>query len=295
MRDIHAELTDRIVAALEQGVQPWFQPWRSNTHRAGPVSRPLRENGEGYRGVNVLLLWIAAETKGYGNPFWMTYRKAQELGGQVRGGEQGSQIIVFKPGKGIDKETGEEIATAYFGTATVFNCEQIDNLPEKYHSKAPEPVEPLAPHARNAVADAFIANLAIDLRHGGGRAYYSPSQDYVQLPNFKDFHTADDYYCTAGHEAIHWTKAEKRLNRELGMKQWGDEGYAVEELVAELGSVYLAADLGIAPQPRADHASYIAVWLKVLKQDKKAIFSAAAHADRAVTYLHGLQPKSEQA
>jgi antirestriction protein ArdC len=113
------------------------------------------------------------------------------------------------------------------------------------------------------------------------------------LPLFESFRDAESYYATLLHELTHWTRHEKRLNREFGRKRWGDSGYAAEELVAELGAAFLCADLGVTPEPREDHAAYLASWLEVLKSDKRAIFTAAAHAQRAADFLHGLQPKAE--
>jgi antirestriction protein ArdC len=115
------------------------------------------------------------------------------------------------------------------------------------------------------------------------------------MPPFETFRDAESYYATLAHECTHWTKHETRLNRDFGRKRWGDEGYAAEELVAELGSAFLCADLGLTPEPRADHASYIENWLRVLRNDKRAIFTAAGHAERAAAFLHGLQPKTETA
>lgn len=283
MRDDYAILTDKIVKSLEAGVKPWFAPWNG-----GEVSRPLRATGESYRGINVLVLWMTAEEKGYTNPYWMTYRQAQEYGAHVRKGEKGTAIVFASPVTATDKATGDERSYSIMKWYTVFNCDQIEGLPEKYHPAKPEP---RAEAERIETADTFFASLGMDLRHGGSRAFYNPEGDYVQLPNFEDFKTPEGYYCTEGHESVHWTKHEKRLDRDLGKKRWGDEGYAMEELVAELGSVFLAADLGIAATPRDDHASYIASWLKVLKHDKRAIISAASYAERAVGYLHKLQAK----
>jgi antirestriction protein ArdC len=128
------------------------------------------------------------------------------------------------------------------------------------------------------------------IAHGGARAFYVPSADRIQMPPFESFRDACAYYATLIHELTHWTKHASRLNRDFGRKRFGDQGYAMEELVAELGAAFLCADLSLSPEPREEHASYIATWLKVLKQDRRAIFSAAAHAQRAADYLHGLQP-----
>lgn len=129
-----------------------------------------------------------------------------------------------------------------------------------------------------------------DIREGADRAFYHPRLDFIQLPPFSAFVSAEAHATTLGHECIHWTMHSKRLDRDLGGAKWGDEGYAREELVAELGSVFLAADLGLAIEPREDHAAYIAHWLKVVKNDKRAIVSMAAHAERAVAFLHAQQP-----
>jgi antirestriction protein ArdC len=163
-------------------------------------------------------------------------------------------------------------------------------LPPHFTAPAAPTLDPVA---RIAHAESFFAATGADIRHGGNQAYYVPSRDFVQMPPFETFKDAESYYATLGHECCHWTRHEKRLHRDFGRKRWGDEGYAAEELVAELGAAFLCADLAITPEPRADHASYIASWLDVLKNDKRAIFTAAAHAQRAADYLHGLQQPAE--
>ena len=127
---------------------------------------------------------------------------------------------------------------------------------------------------------------------GGNRAFYSPDRDIVQMPKLEAFRDGESYYATLAHEMTHWTRHESRLNRDLGRKRFADAGYAMEELVAEIGAAFLCADLGITPETRDDHAAYIASWLKVLKDDKRAIFTAASHAQKAADYLHGLQPQT---
>jgi antirestriction protein ArdC len=146
---------------------------------------------------------------------------------------------------------------------------------------------------RIEAADSFFAATGADIRHGGNRAYYAEGPDYVQMPPFETFVDAESHAATLAHELTHWTKHPKRLDRDMGRVKWGDEGYAREELVAELGAAFLSADLGITPEVRPDHAAYIASWLKVLRDDRRFIFTAAAHAQRAADYLHGLQPTAE--
>lgn len=153
----------------------------------------------------------------------------------------------------------------------------------------PAPPPTLSALERIEAGEAFAARTHAIVRHGGNRAYYSVSTDHVQLPPFETFRDSESYYATLLHELTHWTKHESRLNREFGRKRWGDEGYAAEELVAELGAAFLCADLGITPEPREDHAAYLASWLTVLKNDKRAIFTAAAYAQKAADFLNGMQ------
>ena len=290
--DIYARITDRIVADLEKGVRPWMQPWRSG-NGSGVVTRPLRHNGLPYSGMNVLLLWSEAAARGFVSPIWMTFKQAIELGGAVRKGETGSTVVFasrFKTtetdasGDAIDREI------PFLKSYTVFNAEQIDSLPAQERGQ-PALFDPIA---RTDHADRFFAQTGAVIRHGGDRAYYSPATDHIQMPAFATFRDGGSYIATLSHEATHWTAAPHRANRDLSRYGKDRSERAREELIAELGSCFLCADLGIAPElePRPDHASYLASWLEVLSSDKRFIFAAAAHAQRAVAYLHGLQPQT---
>lgn len=294
-KDIYSRVTDKIVSELENGVRPWTKPWNAE-HAAGRITRPLRHNCQPYNGINVLMLWSAAVDSGYSAPIWMTYRQATELDAQVRKGEKGELVVYANKivRTETDESTGEEIdqTIPFMKGYTVFNVEQIDGLPEHYYQFA-EPV--LDPVQRIEHAERFFTSTQAQVRHGGNRAYFSLTADRIQMPPFESFIDAESYYATLAHEMTHWTRHPDRLDRDFGRKRWGDEGYAREELVAELGSAFLACDLEFAPEPRDDHASYLESWLKVLKEDKRAIFQAAAHAQRAVDYLHDLQPDSEVA
>ena len=283
--DVYEKVTARIIADLEQGERTWTRPWNAG-HAAGRITRPLRHNGQPYQGINVLMLWSAALAAGYSAPLWMTYRQAQDLGGQVRKGETGSLVVYASTitRTGTDEASGEEVEQdiPFMKGYTVFNVEQIEGLPAHYNV----PVTPrLDPVERIARADAFFAATGADIHHGGNRAFYAVGSDHVQMPPFEAFRDAESYYSTLAHECTHWTLHPSRLDRSFGRKRWGDEGYAMEELVAELGAAFLSADLDLTPEPRSDHAAYIASWLKVLKTDKRAIFTAAAHAQRAASYL----------
>lgn len=247
-------------------------------------------NLQPYNGINVLMLWSAAVERDYNAPIWMTYRQATELGAHVRKGETG-ELVVYADTitrTETDADTGEdaEHTIAFMKGYTVFNVEQIDGLPAHFTQLA-QPV--LDPVKRIEQAERFFAATKATIRHGGNQAYYAVATDRIQMPPFESFRDAESYYATLAHETTHWTRHPSRLDRDLGRKRRGDEGYAREELVAELGSAFLAADLGIVLEPRDDHAAYIESWLKVLKQDKRAIFTAAAHAQRAADFLHGLQ------
>jgi len=287
--DVYTRITDKIIADLEQGVRPWMKPWNAE-HAAGRITKPLRHNAQPYNGINILMLWSAAVAEGYSAPFWMTFRQAKELGGHVRKGEKGELVVYANTitRTEADEKTGEEIEQVipFMKGYTVFNVEQIDGLPAHYYHLA-EPV--LDPVQRIEHAEEFFAGTGADIRSGGNQAYYAMGSDHIQMPPFEAFRDAESYYATLAHEMTHWTRHPSRLDRDFGRKRFGDEGYATEELVAELGSAFLAADLGIELEPREDHSAYIESWLKALRNDKRAIFHAAAHAQRAADFLHGLQ------
>ena len=290
-RDVYQEVTNAIIDRLESGsVAPWHQPWKAG-HAAGPVSRPLRHNGQPYQGVNVLVLWIAAEAAGHASPYWLTFKQAQELGGHVRKGQRGTTVVyasTFKKTEERADGTTADRSIPFLKSYTVFNANQCDNLPAHYTAMAPPPtghVDPLP-----AVLQ-FAANTAADIREGGTRAAYTPTGDFVMMPPAATFESAETHASTLVHELAHWTGHTTRLDRGLAQaNRFGDDAYAAEELVAELAAAFLAADLGFEPVPADDHAAYLASWLRVLKSDKRAIFTAASAASRAAAYLHSLQP-----
>lgn len=291
--DVYQTVTDKIIADLEKGELTWLKPWSAG-NMDGRIIKPLRHNGIAYSGINVLMLWGAAMEQGFISPYWMTYKQAKELGAHVRKGERGNPVVYANTITKTDEQddgTEEERTIPFMKAYTVFNVEQIEDLPAHYYVK-PEPV--IDPAERIEHADAFFAKLGADIRHGGNQAYYSSGTDLVQMPVFECFRSPEAYYATLAHELTHWTKHKSRLDREFGRKKWGDEGYAREELVAELGAAFLCADLALTPEPGTDHAAYIQSWLKVLKEDKRAIFSAAAHAQKAADFLHGPQEQAQE-
>lgn len=290
--DIYEKITSQIVSELEKGVRPWFKPW-SVEHAAGRIMRPLRGDGVPYKGINVLMLWSAAIDKGYVSPTWMTYRQAVELKAHIRKAEQGSLVVyadkIIRSEK--DAATGEasETAIPFMKGYTVFNTEQIEGLPERFYAK-PQPYTQSV--QRMAHVEEFFAATGATIHHGGNMAYYNVSQDQVQMPPIEAFRDRESYYATLAHEVTHWTRHASRLDRSFGRKRFGDDGYAMEELVAELGSAFLSADLELTPEVRDEHAAYIGSWMKILKNDTRAIFSAASHAQRAADFLHGLQNRA---
>ncbi len=286
--DIYNKVTNKIIADLEHGNLTWLQPWQSE-HAAGHISKPLRAEGKPYRGINVLMLWASAMEYGFNCPLWMTYKQAAELGGQVRKGEKGSLVVYansFTKAGTDDKGDDVETTIPFMKGYMVFNAEQVDGLDSHFYAT----IAPInKDNNRMDSAEKFFAATNANIQHGGSQAYYRPSQDIIRMPDFQAFRDGESYYATLAHEMTHWTRHESRLNRDLGRKRFADAGYAMEELVAEIGAAFLCADLGITPETREDHAAYVASWLKVLKNDKKAIFTAASHAQKAIDHLHSYQ------
>jgi antirestriction protein ArdC len=289
--NVYERITAQIVSELEKGIRPWLRPWNVE-HASGRIVRPNRVNGVNYRGINVLMLWAAAAERGYSSPTWMTFKQASERGGNVRKGEKGCLVVYANTvtRTEVDPDTGEqqERDIPFMKGFTVFNAEQVEGLPTHFYAQT----ELVADQVRRIeTAETFFANTGAKIGNGGNRAYFSSLEDRIQMPPFQAFKQPEAYYATLAHEMTHWTKTAARLDRDFGRKRFGDSGCAMEELVAELGAAFLCADLGLSPEPRDEHAAYLGHWLKVLKADKRAIFSAAAHAQRAADFLERLQPK----
>lgn len=272
IENIHQQVTDAIIASLEAGVRPWSRTWTMTG-----TGRHLRENGQPYQGINTLILAMTGRPAGH----WFTYKQAEALGAQVRRGEKSTAVVFFKPLQVADKENPDSTKTIpLLRTYNVFHQDQIDNLPAKYAQPAPV----LAPVERDAEADRVFAATGAKINHGGDKAYYVPSADYVQMPHAEQFHDMTAYYGTLAHELVHWTGNKSRLDRKFGTAH-GTKDYAREELVAEMGAAFICAALGLESEPRPDHASYLASWLAVLREDNKAIFAAAAAAQKAASFV----------
>jgi len=286
----YQQVTDRIIAMLEAGTRPWSQPWGA----PGGNGRPLRHDGVPYRGANTLNLWAAAMARDFQARHWMTYKRAGELGGHVKKGAKSELAFYVGTVTRTEERNGEEVdrTIPFLKSYCVFNADEIEGLPAQYYAKpAPRLIDDAA---RIPAVDRWIALTGATITYGGGRAFYQPSADRICMPEFSSFDSAARFYSTAAHELAHWTAAEKRLDRLKG-KIFGDPDYAFEELVAELSAAYVCADLGISGEPREDHASYIASWLRALRNDNRNIFRAASYAEKAAAYLHGLQGSEQVA
>jgi antirestriction protein ArdC len=249
-RDLHQEITARIVARLKAGVVPWRQPWSGKGHGVMPRNAGT---SRAYSGANVILLWSRAEESGFSDPRWLTFNQAREAGGTVRKGEKGETVIyVSKIVK--TNNNGSKRIIPFLKGYTVFNVAQCDNLPAKIAD--PDAAQRVVnPNTRDEIADAFMSATGATVRHGEARAYYQPLGDFVNMPPFETFTGASSYYGVAFHELGHWTGSAKRLDRTFG-KRFGDQAYSAEELVAELTSAFLCAEFGF-DNDGAD-AAYIA-------------------------------------
>jgi antirestriction protein ArdC len=271
--DFRQEVTDEVIKLIEAGTAPWMKPWQ--TGEIAAAYNPTTDNH--YRGGNIIALMCASLRKGYRDPRWMTYRQAAEKGWQVRKGEKASLIEFYKDEIHEDKETGDKKLKITVRRYPVFNAQQIDGIPEL---KLPKKENFEAIEAGERVMNKSGAVI----KYGGDRAYYDTVLDYIQLPKKETFYNAALFYSTACHELAHWTGHKSRLNRATLMCDRSSEGYAREELVAEIASLFLSAETGLPFDP-SQHAAYITSWLRALKRDKNEIFRAASAASKAADYL----------
>jgi antirestriction protein ArdC len=282
--DLYTRITAEIIAAIEAGAGEFKMPWH---HTGTSIARPTNiASGKGYRGVNILALWVAAEIARYENGVWGTYRQWQALEAQVRKGERGTTVVLWKqsrPDSDNDDDENRPTRRIFARAFTVFNVAQVDGY-------QPEPVALLPERERVARAEAFIGNLGIETVFGGPNAFYRPATDTVHMPDFGYFHEAAGFYGSWIHETGHASGAKHRLDRDLSGR-FGSASYALEEISVEILSGMILADLGIAHHPRPDHAAYVASWLRVLKDDPRAIFTAASKAQQAADWMHARQPQ----
>ncbi|ARQ01023.1 MAG: DUF1738 domain-containing protein [Rhizobiales bacterium] len=285
---LYDEITDKIIAELEAGRVPWVQPWGTAAAKA-PLAMPQNASTRRqYSGVNVLILWGSMIEHGFTGQSWLTFRQALSLGGHVRKGERGTTVVYadrFIPNdeKKRAAESGEEPqAIPFLKRFTVFNTDQCDALPDEIVTIAPPP----PPGVIEPEVEALIKSTGIDFRIGGNRAFYIPSEDYVQVPPPAAYFEPINWHRTALHELGHASGHRSRLNRDLSGAH-GSKKYAFEELIAELCAAFSCASLGIVPTVR--HADYIGSWLDVLREDNRAIVRAASQASKAADWLLGFR------
>jgi antirestriction protein ArdC len=283
--DTYEAITAQIIGKLEAGVAPWRMTWAQGgagaTGGGGLPPLPLRSNGEFYRGINILLLWGAADLHNFRSARWLTFKQALELGGAVRKGEKGTRIVFFKSLNVTDTnpETGAETdrSVPMLKSYTVFNADQIDGLPDDFDA-----VPVLLPEGaeRDHAAEMALRSSGAQIFERGDRAFYSPAADAVTVPDIRRFESVGAYLATLAHELVHWTGHKQRLDRDFSGR-FNSDAYAFEELVAEIGAAFVMARLGIVGEHIDNHAAYLSHWLRVMKADKRAIFKAASLAQAA--------------
>ena len=290
--NLYDDITDKIIAELEEGRLPWVQPWGTAAAKA-PLAMPRNAaTARQYSGINVLILWGAVVQHGYPTQHWLTFRQALSLGGNVRKGERGTTVVYADRFTPEDEKrrafnAGEEAqAIPFLKRFTVFNTAQCDDLPEDIEAAVPPP----PPGMIEPQVEALIKATSIDFRIGGNRAFYVPSLDYVQVPPPAAYFEPINWHRTALHELGHASGAAHRLNRNLS-GSFGSKLYSVEEITAELISAFCCASLGIVPTVR--HADYIGSWLEVLREDNRAIVRAASQASKAADWLLSFLPDAD--
>ncbi len=282
--DLFAEITDQLVADIEAGAGTWRMPW----HTLADAGTPLSIDHRPYRGLNALWLPMVAASQGWTCGVWATYRGWQRHDAQVRRGEKGTQVVLWKPTTSkTDADDSDEgggqrrrlLARAY----TVFAAEQVDGAEEIIARRAQQLADRDTPE-RVEAAEAFFAHVGAHVVEGGDRACYQPATDTIHLPSLSQFDEAAHYYGTSAHEHVHWTGHADRVARDL-TGRFGSDAYAAEELVAELGAAMWCAQFGISAMTRPDHAAYLAGWLRVLRTDARALVTVSSRAQAAVDHL----------
>jgi len=290
MATVYEIITDRIIAAIEtDGTLPWHKPWRAGT--AAPANL---KSGKAYRGINVFLLGML----GYSSPYFVSYKQAKTLGGQVRKGEKGSPVVFWlwpdEKKKAAAAAKGKQ-AFPIMRYYTVFNVSQCDGISHKRLTEWQAAEDAAAGQTHDAIESAAAIAAGWEdgckVEHGKSQAYYSPSADAIGMPNLDAFETAPAYYCTLFHEMVHATGHSSRLDRfpaDSGAQPFGSESYSQEELTAEMGASFLAAEGGLPLDSFIDQsAAYVANWLQRLKGDSKLVVTAAARAQKAADLVLG--------
>ena len=280
-QSIYDNVTNRIIEELEKGAAPWVKPWHATASEDQNIV-----SHKPYQGINRIILGMS----GYTMPLWGSFKQWQALGGMVKKGEKGTQIVFYSPIKkeGINPENGQLENKSYHCLKSyfVFNASQVDGIDFVQPKPAIEQFNPVP------ALDDRILKTGATIKHGHNQAFYRPSEDFIGMPDKNIFKGEEHYYATVLHELTHWSGAKHRLDRTKGAR-FADAAYAFEELVAEMGAAFLCQDYGISGDLR--HADYIGSWLKCLRADNKAIFNAAALAQKAANYINELDCLSNQA
>ncbi len=277
---LYESVTARIIRDLEAGTPTWIRPWK--TGRTIGIMPANAITGRAYSGINVPVLWIEADVHGYEQNAWLTFKQALDAGGHVKKGEKGTTVFFTKQ-LTVKDEDDEERKVSMLRQFVVFNISQVEGVSAAHAVSEPPP---------EGAVSAFLKATGADIRHGGNRACYVSTHDFIAMPNPSDFESLAHYDATRLHEACHWTGHKTRLDRDL-RNRFGTRAYAAEELVAELGAAFLCGHLGVKGELR--HASYLDSWRGLLKDDTRAIFTAAAKAQQAADYLRGFNEKVEEA
>jgi|TARA_Y100000310_G_scaffold257668_1_gene265800 antirestriction protein ArdC len=279
---VYEIITEQVMDLLGQGTVPWHKPW------IGGYPKNLISKKE-YRGINVFLLSV----KGYASPYWVSYKQAQELGGNVKKGEKSTMVVFWKQIKvqdeGSPDSSGEitEKTIPLLRYYRIFNLEQCENIDM---GKVPQTDINLNFQPITACEETVMSmQNKPDICHEEPRAYYNPSQDYVNMPRKENFTKEEFYYSVIFHELGHSTGHEKRLARKQ-LSEWatfGSEKYSKEELVAEMTAAFLCGHHGIEQETLENSAAYIKSWLKKLQDDPKMVVLAAAQGQKAADYILG--------
>ena len=279
--DINKIITNKIIQLLERGTVKAGARWTGSLATGLPVNA---KSGEQYRGINVLMLWAEMAEKSYASSQWLTFKQAADMGARVRKGEKSVMCVYYKTVSKRDKANSDDEQEMYFMAKPfwLFNLAQVDDLPADLMTQAIEaPMKSFNPHQE---AEQLLLSSQASIHYGFDSAYYSSSIDKICLPVREQFTSESNFYATALHELTHWTGSKTRLNRSFG-KRFGDDAYAFEELVAELGAAFTLGQLGMVDATLEAHADYVQSWIKVLKNDTRAIFTAASQAAKASAFI----------
>lgn len=287
--EIREQITNQIIQSLERGTTPWRRPWSSDPCAGAPKNAVSRR---GYTGINPLVLQLAAESHGFTSRYWATYRQWEEKGFQVmkrpehvRRGTWGTNIVFCKQfTKRTDENTEEEDNKTFLTlrTFTVFNADQVTGGDIERFRVGSTPIVASEIEGRFQEAERVVAATGAEIRFGGSRAYCSLDQDYIQMPPKSQF-AVPDFWDTLFHEMTHWTEHPSRLNWD---RKIPEHTYALGEVIAELGSCFLAGELGLPlNETLENHAAYLKDWLQQMKADSRWIFRATAQASRAADFI----------